>query len=366
MAAAPTSQRRRGQGLRVTLALALIAVLLGYGGCEVYRRVAPPTPPVVTVAGLIGSEKQSFFDDPDVAAAFARHGLAVTVSPAGSREIATRDLAPYGFVFPSSSPAAERIQRDRGVATAYAPFSSPMAVATFPDIAAALAGSGAVRPGADGRQVVDVRVLLDLARQGTRWDRLPGNTAYPARKTVLLSTTDPAYSNSAAMYLALASFVANGDAVPDQAAAARVLPDMCGLFADQGYRPRTTAVLFNDYLTTGRGVAPMALVYEAEFEQARRTPNGGVTPENVLLYPAPTVFSRHTLVPLSPDGDRVGRLLDTDPELAELAARHGFRPTRPGPAASGFPPGPNPAEVVDVPSFETLEQMLAAVERGCR
>jgi hypothetical protein len=68
VAAAPTDSRRRGQGLRVTLALALIAVLLGYGGCEVYRRIAPPAPPVVTVTGLIGSEKQSFFDDPDVVA----------------------------------------------------------------------------------------------------------------------------------------------------------------------------------------------------------------------------------------------------------------------------------------------------------
>ncbi|MFD0664909.1 hypothetical protein [Thermocatellispora tengchongensis] len=70
---------------------------------------------LVTVRGVIGSEKQAFFDDPQVKAAFARHGLRVEVDVAGTRQIATSvDLGKYGFAFPSSVPAAEKIRQDRG------------------------------------------------------------------------------------------------------------------------------------------------------------------------------------------------------------------------------------------------------------
>ena len=44
-----------------------------------------------------------------------------------------------------------------------------------------------------------------------------------------------------------------------------------------------------------------------------------------LVYPSPTVLSKHTLVPVTDDGDRVGQLLSEDPELQRLAAVHGFR-----------------------------------------
>jgi DNA gyrase/topoisomerase IV subunit A len=43
------------------------------------------------------------------------------------------------------------------------------------------------------------------------------------------------------------------------------------------------------------------------------------------MYPEPTVFSVHSLVPLTEEGDRVGALLAEDPELRALATRHGFR-----------------------------------------
>ena len=42
-------------------------------------------------------------------------------------------------------------------------------------------------------------------------------------------------------------------------------------------------------------------------------------PQMQLMYPTPTVFSKHTLVPLNGNGDTVGRLLTTHPELQHLA-----------------------------------------------
>jgi hypothetical protein len=95
-----------------------LAVLLAVGiGVAVARSVRQRTPraepaALTTVRGLIGSEKQPFFADPAVAAAFARHGLRLQVDVAGSRQIALSDLSHYDFAFPAGAPAAVKIQRD--------------------------------------------------------------------------------------------------------------------------------------------------------------------------------------------------------------------------------------------------------------
>jgi hypothetical protein len=80
----------------------------------------------------------------------------------------------------------------------------------------------------------DISAYLKLVAKTTRWDQLPGNTTYPAAKAVLVTTTDVRRSNSAAMYLALASYTANGNSIvshPNEPAA--VLPAMRRLFLGQ-------------------------------------------------------------------------------------------------------------------------------------
>lgn len=146
-------------------------------------------PGLTTVRGVIGSEKQAFFTDQRVVGAFARHRLEVEVDTAGSRQIATTvDLGKYAFAFPSSSPAAQKIQRDRKVTTVYTPFQSPMAIASFEPVIALLKANGVVRKGAGDYDVLDIAKYLDLAKAGTRWDQLPGNTAYPARCSSIRGT----------------------------------------------------------------------------------------------------------------------------------------------------------------------------------
>jgi hypothetical protein len=81
--------------VRRALSLLLAALLaVGVGTALVAsvgeRLGAGDPPPPTTVRGVVGSEKQPFFRDPAVVAAFAGHGLAVRVDPAGSREIAAR------------------------------------------------------------------------------------------------------------------------------------------------------------------------------------------------------------------------------------------------------------------------------------
>lgn len=43
------------------------------------------------------------------------------------------------------------------------------------------------------------------------------------------------------------------------------------------------------------------------------------------MYPIPTIFTKHMLIPLSEAGATLGDLLTTDPELQRLAVEHGFR-----------------------------------------
>ncbi|RSD16284.1 hypothetical protein [Amycolatopsis eburnea] len=352
-------KRRVSIGLAVVLVLAVVGVI-------VWGRDDGTASGAVTVRGVIGSEKQAFFGDQRVVDAFARHGLKVEVDTAGSRQLATTvDLGKYAFAFPSSSPAAQKIQRDRKVTTVYTPFQSPMAVASFEPVVALLRANGVVHKGAGDYDVLDIAKYLDLAKAGTRWDQLPGNTAYPARKNVLVTTTDPRESNSAAMYLAIVSFVANGNAVvstPAQEAA--VLPSVAKLFLDQGYTQNSTEGPFEDYLSAGMGKTPLALIYESQFVDRVLRGDGSIRPDMRLLYTAPTVYSKHTLVPLTPDGDKVGQLLATDPELGRLAATFGFRTTDPKLFAEVAAPAHAPADLVDAvepPSFETLERLLDAV-----
>jgi hypothetical protein len=178
--------------VRRALSLALAAVLaVGVGVAivsSVRDRVAAGRAPALTVArGVIGSDKQPFFRDPAVAAAFARHGLQVQVDVAGSREIATRvDLGAYDFAFPAGIPAAERIRRQRKVTAFYQPFYTPMAVATFKPIAELLRKAGVASPLAGGYWRFDMRRYLELVARQTRWNQLPGNTTYAANKSMLL------------------------------------------------------------------------------------------------------------------------------------------------------------------------------------
>ncbi|WP_327144917.1 three-helix bundle dimerization domain-containing protein [Nocardia sp. NBC_01327] len=323
--------------------------------------------PLTTVHGVVGSEKMAFFDDPQVAQALAKHGLQVQVDPAGSRQISTSvDLAKYDFAFPSSAAAAERIQRERGVSGKYTPFSSPMVIATFKPIADLLTQAGIVQPGAT--TAFDVEKYLALAEQGTQWDQLAGNTVYPVRKNVLVATTDPRTSNSAAMYLAVTAYVANDNTiVRGTKAEDYAVSRISRLFTRQGYTESSSDGPFKDYLANGMGPVPMAWVYEAQYVDA--AVHGQLKPDMVLMYPKPTVLSQHTVVPLNDRGDRIGKLLTTDPDLQRLAAEHGFRPNDPSlftkvTAEHQVPVDTNLINVVDPPNYDTLEHLLDDVAKA--
>jgi hypothetical protein len=174
-------------------------------------------------------------------------------------------------------------------------------------------------------------------------------------------------SNTAAMWLGLASYVANGDTVVDSdEAVQKVLPLMETLFLKQGYVDYSSEVPFQDYLTMGMGKSPLVMIYEAQFIE--KFLKGQTRPDMVLIYPSPTVFTKHIFVPADDKAAALGHFLASDPEIQQLAMEFGLRGQDAGAFArfageKKLPIAGDLANVVDPPSFEFMEQMIQAIEQ---
>jgi hypothetical protein len=353
--------------MRRTL-LIFLAIVGVAGAIAIVGLVMPSRTQNIT--GLIGSEKAPFFADPRVQGVLAKHGLVVTVQKAGSREIAGRpDLKEFAFAFPAGVPAAEKIQREAGVSKAHNPFYTPMVIATWRPIADLLVQQGmAIKNGS--YYTLDMAKFLPLLENQTRWKDIPGNSAFPANKSVLIGSTDVRTSNSAAMYLALMSYVANGNNIVQSLTQARpfmgLLTDM---FLRQGLRPTSTQEPFEDYLVKGVGHSPIVIIYEAQYVAQAAKRDGSIQPQMALMYPTPTIFTKHVLVPFTEGGEKLGHLLETDLELQKLAVEYGLRNgnvayfnefTKQNGVAlpDGF------IDVIEPPSYETLEGMIQEIEKA--
>ena len=248
------------------VALAVVLIIgVGFGIITSARDAIAPD--AVTVSGLIGSEKDPFFHDARVIAALKRGGFIVDVTTAGSRQIAERDLSQEDFAFPAGVPAAEKIRTDHPGSKVFIPFYTPMAIATWQPIVDILTTAGVIHTSGD-LTTLDVDAYIQLVDENKRWKDLPGNTAYPVNKSVLLTSTDVRKSNSAAMYLSLASYVANGDNIVQNDTNAIAIADrLSPIFLRQGFQGSSSEEPFDDYLVQGMGKSPMVMIYESQYIQ---------------------------------------------------------------------------------------------------
>ncbi len=362
-------RRILGPALAAILALGIgAAVYVSYGRRAADTAAKEAAAAMVDVRGMIGSEKESFFADPKVVELLGAKGLRVAVEKVGSREIASRDLKGYDFGFPAGAPAAITLQAKAKARQVYPTFFTPMAVASWQLLVPILEGEGIVKKTDGAYYIIDMKRLLALSEQGARWRDLKNNTTFATGKSILISSTDVRKSNSGAMYLALASYVANDNNVVDNAEQAnKVLPFVTSLFLRQGLQESSSAGPFEDYATMGVGKAPLVMIYESQFleYQAKRAkPN----PDMVLLYPQPTLYTKHILVPFTDNGRRLGELLAGDAELQKMAAQYGYRTATPAYfddflKAKGLQAPINLVDVIDPPSFEMLERMIQSIEQ---
>jgi hypothetical protein len=291
------------------------------------------------------------------------------VEKAGSRAIAGRyDAKAYDFGFPSGAPAAAQLRQQAKAAAVFTPFYTPMVVASWRPIADILVANGIAQRQGDIYYIVDLPALMALIDKGARWRDLKGSQAFATGKAVLVNSTDVRTSNSAAMYLALASYLANNQQVVQSAEDVdRVLPQVAPLFLRQGFQEQSSAGPFEDYLALGMGKAPLLMAYESQMLEFWLKHPDKIKSDMVILYPRPTVFSKHVLVPYTPAGVRLGQALENDPQLRALAHEYGFR-------TGGEAKGPELwkqrgiavpellVDVIDPPSHEWLERMIVAIE----
>lgn len=364
-----------GRGCSIVLGVVLVlvvvaAVVLGRGG--VFGRGGDDadggggrkSSQITQVTGVIGSEKRAYFEDPDVVARLAELGYEVKFSTAGSRQIATGiDIAAQDFVFPSSAPAAQKVREQGSGYSVDYPFFTPMAVASWKPIAELLMQEGVVTE-SNGAYVLDVAKYVDLARSGKRWRDL-GET-YPSPRSVQIRSTDIRTSNSAAMYLSVLAWEF-GQRDPDLANDVNWLVDQIApFFTGQGYSESSSSGPFSDYLSQGIGAAPMVMVYEAQYLGEQMAQPSRIRDDMVLLQLSPTVLANHGIVGVTDKGKELGRLLTNDPQLQQLAARHGFRPSTTGSLAEemeqrGLSAPADYVNSIDPPSYDRLEQLINGV-----
>jgi hypothetical protein len=316
------------------------------------------------IKGVIGSEKEEFFRDPQTIAALAKLNLKVTVETLGSRTIATTpDLAKqYAFAFPAGVSAAEKIKRDQNVKKSVQPFFTPMVIASWQPIADILIANNIVKKKDNAYYIVDMVGLFNLIIDEKRWSDLAGSEKYSTNKSILVVTSDVAKSNSAAMYLALASYILNNNAiVQNEAQIAPLLPKLSSLFSRQGFAESSTEIPFQDYLTMGMGKSPLVMIYEAQFlREANKKENSPIKAEMIPLYPEPTLFTKHVFIPFNADAEILANALMTDAELQRIAVQHGLRTANTAlfvkEKLAVVPQ--DLVNVIDAPSYEMLEVMI--------
>lgn len=317
---------------------------------------------------LTGSEKLDFLRDSELAKALDAEGIVLQVQKAGSREIASHpDLKAFDVAYPAGVAAAQKIAAATGSRRMSNSFYTPMAVASWKQLLPPLEANGIVRRQGGAYYIADMHKLVGMMEQGARWKDLQPNPAYAVSKSVLIGSTDVRTSNSAAMYLALVSYVANGDNVVDSDAAAdQVVDRLLGLFSKQGYQESSSSGPFEDYVTMKLGKSPLVMVYEQQFLQYafRQT---SIDPDMVLLYPQPTVLTKHTIVALTDKGARFADVFERNPEVRKIASRYGFRGSDntalfAEARARKIEMPQTLVDVVDPPTYDLLERMIVRIE----
>lgn len=323
---------------------------------------------VVEVMGVVGSEKSPYFADAEVQAEYLSGGFTYRVDKLGSREISSRVLTGYDFGFPAGEPAAMALQKKVKAKQVYPIFFTPMAVASWKALIPTLQKEGIVQKIDAAYYIIDMKKLLSKIADGARWDDLAENTAFKTSASILITSTDVRKSNSAGMYLSLASYVLNGNNImTTDEQIAKMVPQVAPLFMRQGLQEGSSSGPFDDYTMMGMGKAPLVMVYESQFleyQSKRANPD----PEMVLLYPKPTIFTKHVMVPFTENGRRFAEFTAASPRLQALAAKYGYRTANPEQFAEFVKTNKlsAPLSIVDVvnpPSYEVLEKMIVAISQ---
>lgn len=309
------------------------------------------------VSILTGSAKEALLRDPDIAKVLADHGLTVSVTKTSSVD-ADRVKAPnFDIVWPAGSNAAKDLSLPKSAATSI--FFSPLAFASWAPIQKILAANGVID--SKSSNVVQLSKLLPLMTSSTRWNQLKdaSDHGYALNRSVLVNTPDIRRSNTGLLYLSLLAFELNNSTpLSNEADVATYATKLAPLISRQGFQEDTLTGPFEDYLGIGMGKAPIVLVYESQFLEAKasgKLPTGANAP--TLLYPSPTLFIKHVMLSNTPTGARLAKLFAEDPTIRKiLSERYGYRLPNMADKTK-----PDLTDVADEPTSAVLATFLTAL-----
>jgi hypothetical protein len=354
----------------ISLLLVIVAVGIGvwlFNG----KSGALGTDKITVVNGFIGSEKEQFFQDPEIINLLdKKFHLRVNVQKAGSLEMLHADTSKSDFLFPSSDSVLDMFKQQRGkeLVKSNTIFTTPIVFDTSKDVLDAWLAKG-IATKAGEHYTVDMTKLNDLMFKKVKWSDI-GLPQYFG--TVSVVATDPNKSNSGSQFAALLANTLNGDVVDAQTVSS-VIPVLKSYFARLGFMESSTGLLFESYtraLKNGIGDKPVIAAYESlMIEYAKSYPDewAAVKDKAHMIYPVPTVWSAQPLIALNDKGVLLMEALQ-DQEIQRLAwEKHGFRsgvsgvandPS--GLAVLGIPP--TIGSIVPMPATSVMDQLLQALQ----
>jgi hypothetical protein len=308
-----------------------------------------------------------FFNDPDVQKFLAEeYGLRVEIYPYGSIEsLCGKSLDGIDFIWAGDQSSLDIYRKCGGTQIRTENiYNSPIVLYSWAPVADALIAAGVAQIGPDGVYTVDLAKLTALIQKDTTWSSIGLPDFYGQVK---IKATDPSRSNSGFQYAGLLANVLNGGSQVDANSVIPLLPEIAPFF--RGYMAGTSAAFFNQYMTQGMGALPIAIGYESQMiEYFIENPSmrAQVTQDVRMLYPTPTVWASHPFIARTDNGVRLLEVL-LDSDAQRLAwEHHGNRPGVPGiqinTAATGLAGiKPTISSVVDMPSTDVMEMILAAI-----
>jgi hypothetical protein len=346
----------------------LVVVIIGVTVFAVTKRDAPaPTVETTAVVGAIGGEKSGLLADPQVVDLLAsRYHLRVDPRVQGSLDMVQQPSGGLDFLWPSSEVALALYEEKHGHADARNIFNSPIVIYSWTEVSSALTAKGLITDH-DGIHELDTIKLAKLLTDGTTptWQDLG---LHDINGTVDVETTNPSRSNSGNMFAGLLATSVNGGKVPTDADLDTVGAKVVSYYGSLGQLESSSGDLFSSFLQLGVGSHQLIAGYEnqlIEFGTLQPQFKDTLTHDVQVLYPVPTVYSSHPIIPLTDKGRQLVAAFD-DPDLLKLAwTRHGFRS---GQLASATNPadlafGVVPAEVRSVVAMPRPSFMITLANR---
>ncbi|MCX4303028.1 MAG: hypothetical protein OSJ66_03335 [Clostridia bacterium] len=287
-----------------------------------------------------GGGKEDFLADKDVVKIMQdKYKLNVTYDGWSNgklivNELVREDGSKYNAMFCSDQrfydyyklwPNKEKGEADRyNVLDGGLTLNTPIVIYSWGEVVDGLISEGIVTEKEGTYYITDMDKLLQYILEGKKWSDIGLDMLYGS---VNIASTDPVTSSPGATYYGLLLSIMCGGNVTAESMEEN-LPKLKEFYIKSGYMNNTPADLFEKYLKTGLGGAPMIVDYEKSIvEFAYENPDGfnQVKDDIRILYPTPTIWNSHCIATFDAEGNEFLKAF-SDKDISQIAwDRYGFR-----------------------------------------